>query len=491
MQEQVYDVIVVGAGNAALSAALSAGEAGASVLILEKAPKSARGGNGRVTSGPKYAYEDMNGVRALIPHLTDEQAECLEVDPYTVDDYYGDLMRISLGRADPELAMILAQESYPAMKWLMSMGVKYDVHYKRGLERNGKRYFNPRITMPTTIVGGHGGLNKQLFTIIETMPDIEVKYETKAVKLLVDDTARVCGVKVKDVNGFHDIPASAVILASGGFQANPEMRVKYFGPGWDLVKVRGSRYDTGEGLEMALELGAAISGQISGCHANPVFLGGPDVEMGNDGFAHYYHFGILVNVLGKRFVDEAADFRRYTYARLGREVFAQPQSVAFQIFDSKVTHLLGEEYETAHSISAQSLEELAGKLNTMDDKKSLLLTIQNFNAAVQEGEFNPGILDGKTTKGIAPPKSNWALRIDTPPFICYPVTCGITMSLGGLKINRNAQVLDTEGNIISRLYATGDILGTLYDNYVGGSGIARGLVFGRIAGRMAAADRHS
>jgi tricarballylate dehydrogenase len=164
--------------------------------------------------------------------------------------------------------------------------------------------------------------------------------------------------------------------------------------------------------------------------------------------------------------------------------------VAFQIFDSKVTHLLGEEYETANSISAQSLDELANKLTALNDQKSLLLTIQDFNAAVQEGEFNPGILDGKTTKGIAPPKSNWALRIDTPPFICYPVTCGITMSLGGLKINRNAQVLDTEDNIIPRLYATGDILGTLYDNYVGGSGIARGLVFGRIAGRMAAADRH-
>jgi tricarballylate dehydrogenase len=433
----------------------------------------------------------MKGFRALVPNLTDEEAERLDVDRYTVDDYYGDLMRISLGRADPELAMILAQESYPAMKWLMNMGVKYDVHYNRSLEKDGKRYFNPRITMPTAIVGGHGGLNSQLFGIIEGRPDTEVRYETKAVKLLVDETARVCGVKVKDANGFHDLPARAVILASGGFQANPEMRVKYFGPGWDLVKVRGSRYDTGEGLEMALELGAAISGQISGCHANPVFLSGPDVEMGDDGFAHYYHFGILVNVLGKRFVDEAADFRRYTYARLGREVFAQPRSIALQIFDSKVTHLLGDQYETARSITAHSLEDLASELDILDDKKSLLTTIQDFNAAVQEGEFNPGILDGKTTKGIEPAKSNWALRIDSPPFVCYPVTCGITMSLGGLKINRDAQVLDTEGNIISRLYATGDILGTLYDNYVGGSGIARGLVFGRIAGRMAAAVRNS
>jgi tricarballylate dehydrogenase len=489
MEAKVYDVIVVGAGNAALSAALSASEAGAGVLILEKAPESARGGNGRVTSGGKYAYNGMKDFRALVPNLTDEEAERLDVGCYTVDDYYGDLIRISRGRADPELAMTLAQESYPAMKWLVSMGVKYEVHYKMSLEKDGKRYFNPRISMPTNPVGRHGGLNKQLFGIIEGRPNMEVRYATKAVKLLVDERARVCGVKVKDAKGFHDLPARAVILASGGFQANPEMRVKYFGPGWDLVKVRGSRYDTGEGLEMALEHGAAMSGQISGCHANPVFLSGPDVEMGDDAFAHYYHFGILVNVLGKRFVDEAADFRRYTYARLGREVFAQPRSIAFQIFDSKVTHLLDDPYKTAGGVTAHSLEDLASEMD-IDDKKALLTTIQDFNAAVQEGEFNPGILDGKRTKGIEPVKSNWALKIDTPPFVSYPVTCGITMSLGGLKINRNAQVLDTEGNIIARLYATGDILGTLYDNYVGGSGITRGVVFGRIAGRMAASDRH-
>jgi tricarballylate dehydrogenase len=489
METKLYDVVVVGAGNAALSAALAASEAGAGVLILEKAPKSARGGNARFTSGGKYAYDDMKGFRALVPDLTDQEAERLDVGRYTVDDYYGDLMRISLGRADPELAMILAQESYPAVKWLVEMGVRYEVHHKTSFEKDGKRYFNPRISMPTAVIGGHGGLNSQLFGIIEGRPNMEVRYETKAVKLLVDETARVCGVKVKDGSGFHNLPARAVILASGGFQANPEMRVKYLGPGWDLVKVRGSRYDTGEGLEMALELGAAISGQISGCHANPVFLSGPDVEMGDDAFAHHYHFGILVNVLGKRFVDEAADFRRYTYARLGREVFAQPRSIAFQIFDSKVTHLLGDPYKNARGITAYSLEELASELD-IADKKSLLTTIQDFNAAVQEGEFNPGILDGKSTEGIDPAKSNWALKIDTPPFVSYPVACGITMSLGGLKINPNAQVLDTEGNIIPRLYATGDILGTLYDNYVGGSGIARGLVFGRIAGRMAAADRN-
>jgi tricarballylate dehydrogenase len=489
MEARDYDVIVVGAGNAALSAALSASEAGANVLILEKAPHSARGGNGRVTSGGKYSYDDKNSFRELVPDLTDQEAEGLDAGAYTVDDYYGDLMRISRGRADPELAMTLARESHPAMKWLVSMGVRNQVHHTRAQEKNGKKFFNPRLSMPTNPVGRHGGLNNQLFGLIEGRPNAQVRYETKAVKLLMDERGKISGVRTKDAAGFHDVDARAVILASGGFQANPEMRVRYFGPGWDMVKVRGSRYDTGDGLRMALEVGAAVSGQMSGCHANPVFLSGPDVEMGDDAYAHFFHFGIIINTLGKRFVDEASDFRRYTYARLGREVFAQPRSIAFQIFDSKVTQFLDEPYQTAGHATANSLEELADQMD-LDDKEAFPATIREYNAAVQETTFDPRILDGKSTKGIKPAKSNWALKIDAPPFYSYPITCGITMSLGGLKINTNAQVLDTEDKVIPGLYATGDILGTLYDNYVGGSGITRGVVFGRIAGKMAAAEHN-
>ncbi|MBI2988932.1 MAG: FAD-binding protein, partial [Deltaproteobacteria bacterium] len=363
METKVYDVIVVGAGNAALSAALSASEAGASVLILEKAPKSARGGNARYTAGCRFAYGDMKGFRALVPDLTDEEAERLGVDRYTVDDFYGDLMRISQGRADPEISMILAQESYPTVKWLVDMGVKLEVHYHLSWEKDGKRHFTPAIGMPCRPAGGGLGVQDYLFRIIEGRPGMEVRYETKAVKLLVDGTGCVCGVGVKDATGFHDVQARAVVLACGGFEASPEMRVKYLGPGWDMVKVRGSRYDTGEGLEMALDLGAAVSGQFSGCHASQVALSGPDMEMEDEAFTHDYHFGILVNVLGKRFVDEAADYRRHTYARLGREVRVQPRSIAFQIFDAKVTHLLDDRYQKARGVTARSLEELADELD--------------------------------------------------------------------------------------------------------------------------------
>lgn len=482
---QDYDVIVVGAGNAALCAALSASEAGATVLVLEKAPKSARGGNTRFTGLYRFAYGDMKGLRALIPEMTEEEARRFDVGRYTVDDFYRDLMRISQGRADPEMSQILAKESYPVVKWMVGMGVKWEMATELGWEKDGIRHFQPG--MPSRPSGGGEGVLDQLFRIIEGRKGMEVRYETKAVKLLQDDTGRVCGVRVKDAQGFHDLQAKATIMACGGFEANPQMRAKYLGSGWDMVKVRGSRYDTGEGLEMLLELGAAATGQFSGSHAAQVFLSGPDVEMGDEAFAHSYPYCILVNVLGKRFVDEAVDFQLYTYARLGREVLAQPRALGFQIFDAKVTHLLADRYQKARGVTAKSIEELADLLEI--DRKALVATVREYNAAVQDGEYNTAILDGKRAEGIVPPKSNWALKIDTPPFVSYPVTCGITFTFGGVKTDRNARVLDTEGNVVPGLYAIGELVGSFYYNYAGASGLIKGSVFGRIAGKAAAAEQ--
>ena len=503
MDSRTPDVIVVGAGNAALCAALSANEAGASVLVLEKSPRAERGGNTQVTGGGRYAYDDINGLRDLFPDLiTDEVMQRLEVEPYTVEHYYGDLMRASQGRADPELTMILARESAAWVQWLQGLGVKYQVRWEmQGIfdKGDGKVYVSMQMGgTPVGPVGKMRAVLNHLFGIIESRGDMEIRYETKAVRLLVDGIGRVRGVQVKDGTGFHDLEARGVILGCGGFEANPEMRTRYLGPGWDLAKVRGSRYNTGEGLQMALDIGAAMAGNVSGCHATNVFLSGPDVEMGDDAHAHFYPYGIEVNVHGKRFADEGSDFETYTYARMGRAVLAQDGSIAYQLFDSKVTYLFERPYyqpddpdQAGRGVSADSVEGVADKLHAKGlkiDKEALLTTVREFNASVQGGSFDPITLDGKSTASLDPPKSNWALPIDTPPFYCYPVTCGITFTYGGLRIDRHARVLDTEGKVIPGLYATGEVAGTFYDNYMGGAGIAKGGVFGRIAGKAAAAE---
>ncbi|MFS8571282.1 MAG: FAD-binding protein, partial [Thermaerobacter sp.] len=190
---------------------------------------------------------------------------------------------------------------------------------------------------------------------------------------------------------------------------------------------------------------------------------------------------------GGRYLDEGADYRNYTYAKYGAEILKQPERIAFQIFDQKVLHLLRDEYRIPEvtKVEADTLEELAEKLGI--DKEGFVRTIAEFNAAVQDGVFNPSIKDGKCTKGITPPKSNWALPIDTPPFVGYAVTCGITFTFGGLRITPNAEVLDTEGDVIRGLFACGELVGGLfYHNYPGGTGLTSGAVFGKIAGKMAA-----
>jgi tricarballylate dehydrogenase len=268
------------------------------------------------------------------------------------------------------------------------------------------------------------------------------------------------------------------------------MRTRYLGAGWELAKVRGTRFNTGDGIRMALDAGAMPYGHWSGCHAVAWDLNAP--PYGNRGIGdlyqkHSYPFGIVVNVDGERFVDEGADFRNYTYARYGREILRQPQRAAFQIFDAKVTHLLRDEYRIPQVTKAQAdtIEGLAGALGV--DVGGLARTVHAFNAAVQPGEFDPAQLDGKCTEGIAPPKSNWAMALDTPPYAGYAVTCGITFTFGGLHIDAEARVLDEEERPIVGLYAAGELVGGLfYHNYAGGSGLMAGAVFGRIAGARAA-----
>jgi tricarballylate dehydrogenase len=338
-------------------------------------------------------------------------------------------------------------------------------------------------------VGGGPGLVQMLLERAEAA-GIEVRYAHAAHRLLQDQAGRVIGVQVRTPAGLRDLPARAVVLASGGFEANPEWRTRYLGPDWDLAKVRGTRHNTGEGIRMALEIGAQAYGHWSSCHAVAWDAGAPpfgDRRVGDMFQKHSYPLGLIVNVHGERFVDEGADLRNYTYAKYGREIIKQPQRLAFQIFDQKTVGILREEYRIRQVTKgeADTIEGLAAQLDI--DPAGLARTVKAFNAACQAGEFNPAVLDGKGTRGITPPKSNWAVPIDTPPYLGFAVTCGITFTFGGLKVNTRAEVLDTADLPIPGLYAAGELVGGLfYHNYAGGSGLMSGSVFGKTAGDSAA-----
>ena len=488
MAEQTTDVIVVGAGNAAFSAALSAREAGASVIVLEKAPEHARGGNTYFTGGAiRFAYSGFDEVRSLIPDLSEEEASVMEVGTYTTAQFRSDLMRVTEGLADEELADILVRQSYPTMVWLQEQGMRFIPLWGRQAFKDGDKYrFWGGLTLEA--VGGGKGLSDRHFQMAEEK-EIAVRYETAAVGLLVDNAGQVAGVRAKSPAGFEELRSRAVVLACGGFEANAEMRTRYLGQGWELAKVRGVQTNTGDGIRMALDIGAQPFGHWSGCHAVAWDLNAP--PFGNRAITdlyqkHSYPFGIIVNADGRRFVDEGADFRNYTYAKYGREILRQPQMMAVQVFDQKTLHLLRDEYHIPQVTVAEAdtLEELAEMLSI--DAAAFAQTVAEYNAACVPGEYNPTLLDGVHTEGVTPPKSNWALPIDTPPYVGYAVTCGITFTFGGLKINRDGQVLDTQDIPIPGLYAAGELVGGLfYHNYPGGAGLMAGAVFGRIAGGSA------
>jgi tricarballylate dehydrogenase len=484
-----YDVIVVGGGNAGFCAALAARESGASVLVLEAAPEAERGGNSRFTAGAmRVAYNGVDDLVRLMPDLTEEEKANTDIGAYPEDQFYDDLCRLTQYRTTPRLAETLVSRSFDTMLWMRSRGIRFAPIYGRQAFKVGGRFkFWGGLTVEAW--GGGPGL-VDAHCAIAARGGIEVRYASRARELRVDD-AGIRGVVVRTQGHTTTLAAKAVILASGGFEANAEWRTRYLGPGWDLAKVRGTRFNTGDGIAMALAVGAMPYGNWSGCHAVGWDRNAPefgDLSVG-DGFQkHSYPFGIMVNGNGRRFVDEGADFRNYTYAKYGRAILEQPGQFAWQIFDSKVTHLLRDEYriKRATKVSAPTIEELARKLEDVDEQ-SFRAELDAYNAAVStEVPFNPNIKDGRGTRGLAIAKSNWANTIDTPPFEAYAVTCGITFTFGGLRIDDAGAVINTDGLPIPGLYAAGELVGGLfYFNYPGGTGLMSGAVFGRIAGTAA------
>ena len=483
-----FDVVVVGAGSAALNAALSAKEQGSKVLVLEKAPEHLRGGNSYFTGGLfRFAYSGLEEIVNLLPEVGTEEQDRIDVGSYDNSDFYADVMRVTEGLSNPDLLQILVSESYPTMIWMRDQGVPWILAYGRqAFEHEGKLRFWGGLIVES--VGGGKGLSDRLFELCQNV-GIEVRYQSAATELKTDNKGKISGVIIKGPDGYEHINCHNVVLACGGFEANAEMRTRYLGPGWELAKVRGTQYNTGEGIQMALDIGAQSHGHWSGCHAVAWDLNAPphgDRNVADLFQKHSYPFGLIVNVDGERFVDEGADFRNYTYAKYGREILKQPQRAAFQLFDQKSKHLLRDEYfiQQATMVESDTIEQLAEGLDI--NVPGLVKTIYNYNESVQDGEFNPTDLDGKGTIGLTPPKSNWAQKFDSPPYIGYAVTCGITFTFGGLKIDTRCRVQDTSDVPIPGLYAAGELTGGLfYNNYPGGAGLMAGAVFGKIAGREA------
>ncbi|OZC55489.1 tricarballylate dehydrogenase [Rhodococcus sp. 06-621-2] len=485
-----YDVVVVGGGNAALCAALSARENGARVLVLERAPYEERGGNSRFTAGGfRFGYEGVEDILALVPDLSEEQLANTEFGSYSEKDYFDDLARVTDYRADPDLVNILVSRSFATLKWMASHGVKFLPMYGRqAFKFNGKFKFWGGLAIEAN--GGGPGLVEAL-TAAAGKQDIEIQYGARATSLITDND-RVIGLRVRQDGRDLEVEAGAVVLASGGFEANAEWRTRYLGPGWDMAKVRGTRFNTGDGIRMALDIGAMPWGNWSGAHACEWDMNAPtfgDLAVG-DGFQkHSYPLGILVNSKGERFLDEGADWRTHTYAKYGQVILAQPGRFAWQVFDSKTSSILRDEYRIKQmtKVSSDTLEGLAARMDGVD-KAGFLKTVAEYNSAVRgDIEFDPNTLDGKRTEGLNVDKSNWANPIDQGPFEAYAVTCGVTFTFGGLRITNDTQVVDSDGLPIKGLYACGELVGGIfYNNYPGGTGLMNGAVFGRLAGATAA-----
>jgi tricarballylate dehydrogenase len=484
-------VVVVGAGNAAFCAALAAAEVGARVVMLERAPEEESGGNSRFTAGAfRFAYGGVDDLRAVMPDLSEGEVANTDFGAYTPGQFFDDMFRVTRYRTDPELCERLVGHSFETMVWMRGNGVRFvPIYGRQAFKVDGRFKFWGGLTVEAW--GGGAGLISRL-TAAAHGRGIEIRYGTRATSLIYDGE-RVQGIRVKGPCGNYELGCTAVVLACGGFEANTEWRTRYLGPGWELARVRGTRFNMGDGISMALAIGAMSYGNWSGCHAVGWDYNAPefgDLAVG-DGFQkHSYPFGIMVNADGRRFVDEGADFRNYTYAKYGRLILEQPNQFAWQVFDTKVRHLLRDEYRIKRitKVSGDTLEQLASRLEGVN-KAEFLDEVATYNAAVRTDiPFDPNVKDGRCTAGLRVEKSNWANRIDEPPFEAYQVGCGITFTFGGIRVNPStAQVVDTDLKPIPGLYAAGELVGGLfYFNYPGGTGLTSGAVFGRLAGRTAA-----
>ncbi|SNR46354.1 FAD-dependent tricarballylate dehydrogenase TcuA [Halorubrum vacuolatum] len=455
------DLVVVGCGIAGLSAANRAVELGLDVTVLEKAPKENRGGHTWHSESFRVASTDCD---------LEQYGYEFAIDDYTPEDFYADIMKQTNGRADPDLARTIVDEIGGTVEWLTEHGVEWDMEP-----------LNSGYTVARTFFDGD-----QLVSALVEAAESEgatFQYRTEAREIVFDD-GEVAGVRARTDDGHVEFRSDAVVVAAGGYESSEEKRTRYYGSDYDAIKVRGSRYNTGEGIDMVLDAGGRATGQWGGAHMALIDSASPDYE-GGANRVDGYQYGVLLNDRGERFFDEGEDARAHTYAKLGRIIFEEPNHVAYIVIDDSLTeHMRATgpgDWVTGDSVAAV-LDELG-----CASPETGAETVAAFNEATDPDDFDPDSLDGNRTHGLDPEKTNWAIPLEEPPFHGYRVTGGITFGFGGAATDDRARALDTIGRPIPGLYVAGNTTGGLfYDNYPGGTGLANGAVFGRIAAEESA-----
>ncbi|GBE82988.1 FAD/NAD(P)-binding domain-containing protein [Sparassis crispa] len=490
---------------------MSAVEGGSKhVLVVEKSPKDWVGGNGYFTAGAhRTVHGGVKDLLRIVQNVSEEVATTIDIEPYSAEEFIGDIMRLGDNQSDPAIVQAVVEGSSDAVQWLAdSIQVPFTLAFNRQAYLvNGRQKFWGGMAL--SVEDGGKGLIRAHQQALEKA-GVEVWFDTPAVELVVDSNSCIAGLIVLHNGERLLLSTPAVILACGGFESSTELRAKNLGQEWTHAKVRGTPYNTGDGIALAQAIGAKVAGDFAGCHSTCWDANAPpdrgDRALSNQFTKSGYPLGIMLNALGRRFVDEGEDFRNYTYAKFGREILRQPGGFVFQVWDSRtVDWLRNEEYgdELVEKIWAQSVSQLAEKLSSkgLQDTREFIYTIESYNSAVRAFqlenaslEWDPAIKDGlsseSSTTSLQPPKSNWALPIEQPPLLAVKVACGITFTFGGLAISP-----DTAGVISSRtdkpivgLFCTGELVGGLFfKNYPGGSGLTAGAVFGRKAGHAAAA----
>ena len=482
IESQIYDVVVAGCGIGGLSAAVSALEEGASVAILERAPEAERGGNTRYTEAYLRMKSETEVTDDFEEHFASNSGGYL--DPEVVDstkDPYADWPSIvrSLSFADPEVVAAFATGCGPTVQWLKRLGVRFDFLPTQFLTKS-----QPRL-LP---LGGGLAMLEALAARAQALGG-KIFYQTTARSLIQDDTGAVVGVSA--VTGEHrpiEFRAKGVVLATGGFEGNWEMLAQYTGRHAIHLRpvARGGYYNKGEGIRMALAIGAAPSGDYSSFHAEPV-----DPRSGvAEASVFIFPYGILVNRRGDRFIDEAPGTVDAVYDTITKAIWQQPEGIAYAVFDSRLADVpnykLGLRTDQP-PVAADSIAELERKLGLPATR--LEAAVARYNECCRPGTFKPLELDHLATRSLDPPKSNWARPIDRPPFQAWPIIASCVLTYGGLKVDPRARVLNADGEAIPGLYAAGEVVGLYYKVYTGATSVLKGAVFGRFAGLDAAARR--